>query len=103
MRKEKIKEYMEDNGWGGKSQALKSKNMQDIKKRIEKMYLKEIEHIESMNRKLKKLKKPYISKIFNKRINTEKDFEYKTEEELISLAINKVNSCFNKIIKQDSK
>ncbi|MBT5492423.1 hypothetical protein HOK00_09450 [bacterium] len=56
-----------------------------------------------MNRKLKKLKKPYISKIFNKRINTEKDFEYKTEEELISLSINKVNSCFNKIIKQDSK
>jgi hypothetical protein len=30
---------MEDNGWGEKNQALKSKNMQDIKKRIEKMYM----------------------------------------------------------------
>jgi hypothetical protein len=96
-RQELIIQYLNTNGWDAHSLEEQPREIRDLKNQLITLYEKEANHIEDMYKQISNLKRPFLLDIFIKRINP-KDFEYKTEDELIRLAINKVNTYFPQLI-----
>lgn len=83
--KNKVKFYVNNN--------FKKPIIKEVRERMYKMYMKQIEHIIEMNERINKLDR---TSFFLFSLEKTNEFDYENEDELLAKAINSVNNIFKK-------